>query len=218
METQNLITGKVRVCLVLLFVSTALLPQCLLAQKIWETRKGCLRAQGNLAPGYLFSQKFLAAYVTGEAEVFVDDRTALSGAVWVSFVTNRKDVAGVTANHALFTGINYHFLKPGRFDPFIGLSPGIGLAQAAFYDEENVLKRSRFAPIPLIGASAGCNYYVGWFFHFFVKVQGVAGQMFGDLPKPVRVDELKITAGLGWNIRAWKPKKRDVWKGQSVEN
>ena len=218
METQSVSIGKAVKCLIVLCASVALLPTEGAAQKIWETRKGCLRAQGNLAPGYLFSQKFLAAYITGEAELFLDDRTALNGAVWVSFVTNRKDAVGITANHALFTGINYHFLKPGRFDPFIGLSPGMGLAQAAYRDEEGVLKRSKFSPIPLIGASAGCNYYVGWFFHFFVKVQGVAGQMFGDLPTPVRVDELKITAGLGWNIRAWKPKKRDVWKGQMAMN
>ncbi len=218
METQIISIGKTVKFAAVLCASLLLCATNSKAQKIWETRKGSLRAQGNLAPGYLFSQKFLAAYITGEAEVFLDDRTALNGAVWVSFVTNRKDAVGITANHALFTGINYHFLKPGRFDPFIGLSPGMGLVQAAYRDDEGILQRSKFSPIPLIGASAGCNYYVGWFFHFFVKVQGVAGQMFGDLPAPVRVDELKITAGLGWNIRAWKPKKRDVWKGQMELN
>lgn len=218
METQkvtsNLMASKAVVIIMLLMVSAIQLP----AQKIWETRKGCFRAQGNLAPGYLFSQKFLAAYVTGDMDLFLDDRTAFTGAIWISFATNRKNAPGITANHALFSGINYHFLKPGRFDPFIGVTPGLGLVQGAFKNNEGVLTKSKFTPVPLIAASVGCNYYVGWFFHFFIKVQGVAGQAFGNMPEPVRVDELKVTAGLGWNIRVWKPKRKDFWKQRAKDS
>lgn len=182
------------------------------AQKIWEVRKGCIRAQGNLAPGYLFSQKYFAAYVTGDIELFLDDCAAFTGAVWVSFNTKPKNKEGITANHSLFAGMDYHFLKPKKFDPYIGITPGVAMVRTAYNNKDNILIKSNFAAAPLISIAAGCNYYVGSFFHFFVKVQGVTGQTFSNSPTPTRIDELKLTAGLGWNIRAWKPKKTDEWK------
>lgn len=196
---------------VLLLVLCGIIQQAA-AQKIWEVRKGCIRMQGNVAPGYLFSQKYLAAYVAGDMDLFLDDRTAFTGAVWVSFSTAKKNAEGLLANHSVFGGVNYHFLKPGRFDPYVGLTPGMALVQTAYRNSEGVLQKSAFSAAPLISLSAGCNYYVGLFFHFFLKAQGVVGQTFGNAPMPSRLDELKVTAGLGWNFRAWKPKKRDVWK------
>jgi hypothetical protein len=181
------------------------------AQKIWEVRKGCIRTQGNLAAGYLFQQKAPSAYINGDMDLFFDDRTAFFGSVWYSFALNRRNETGLKANHAVFAGINYHFLKPKRWDPFIGLSPGLGITQAA-YREGDMLKKTPYTPVPLVSATLGCNYYIGSIFHFFVKVQGVTGQMFSNLPSPVRVDELKCMAGLGWNMRLWKPRVKDRWK------
>lgn len=181
------------------------------AQRIWETRKGTIRAQGNLGPGIMFAQKSVSAYLNGEMEVFFEDRFAYTGAVCVSFVTIPKDREGIRANHAVFAGANYHFLKPSRWDPYVGLTPGVALVRAA-YKSGDVLKLTPFSLAPVVGAQFGCNYYVLSFMHFFVKAQVVAGQMFSTLPAPKRIDELKIMAGLGWNLRLWKPKKVEVWR------
>ncbi|MBP6732682.1 MAG: hypothetical protein KA149_11520 [Chitinophagales bacterium] len=180
------------------------------AQKIWEQRKGCVRAQGNLAPGYLFGQKVASGYVNGDMDLFFDNRVSFTGSAWGSFALNRKNETGIKANHAVFGGLNYHFLKPGRFDPYIGFTPGLGIVQVA-YREGETIKRTPYAAVPLVSGVAGFNYYVGWIFHVFVKVQGVTGQVFSTLPAPVRLDELKIMAGLGWNLRLWKPKKNDSY-------
>lgn len=185
-------------------------------QKIWEQRKGCVRAQGNLAPGYLFSQKTASGYVNGDMDLFFDNRVSFTGSAWGSFALNRNNQTGVKANHAVFGGLNYHFLKPARFDPYIGFTPGLGIVQVA-YKEGELIKRTPFAAVPLVSASIGFNYYVGWIFHVFVKVQGVTGQVFSTLPAPVRLDELKIMAGLGWNLRLWKPKKGDDYKPVMIE-
>jgi hypothetical protein len=181
------------------------------SQKIWETRKGCVRTQGNLAGGFLFKQKQPSAYVNGDIDLFIDDRVAFTGALWYSFALNRSNETGLKANHAVFAGINYHFLKPRRWDPFIGFTPGMGLAQVTYKDGD-VLKRTPYAPVPLLSATLGCNYYIGSIFHFFVKVQGVTGQVFSTAPTATRLDELKFMAGLGWNLRLWKPKVKDRWK------
>ena len=201
METTKILT----MALLLLAVETAG------SQKIWEVRKGCFRSQGNIAGGYLFSQKQPSAYVNGDIDLFLEDRVALTGAAWYSFALNRKNETGLRANHAVFSGINYHFLKPCRWDPYIGLTPGFGLVRAAYKNNDNV-HITPYTPVPLISASVGCNYYVGFIFHFFVKVQAVSGQVFSKLPTPQRLDEIKFMAGLGWNLRLWKPKVADKWK------
>ncbi|HLP50236.1 MAG TPA: hypothetical protein VK154_05090 [Chitinophagales bacterium] len=206
-KQKLLVITSIRILILLL---SALAFTQLPAQKIWEERKGCIRAQGNLAPGYLFSQKIASGYVAGDMDLFFDNRVSFTGAAWYSFALNRKNETGLKANHALFAGLNYHFLKPGRFDPYIGFTPGIGLVQAT-YEENDELRKSKLAVLPLVSASIGFNYYVGWIFHVFVKVQGVTGQVSGTLPAPVRVDELKCMAGLGWNLRIWKPKHKDTY-------
>lgn len=195
---------------VILIVFLFLLVEDASSQKIWEARKGCVRTQGNIAGGYLFAQRQASAYANGDIDLFVEDRVALTGSAWYSFALNRNSETGLKANHAVFGGINYHFLKPCRWDPYIGLSSGMGVVQAA-YREGDEVKRTPYSVVPLVSASVGCNYYVSSIFHFFVKVQGVTGQMFSTLPSPQRLDELKVMGGLGFNLRLWKPKKRDHW-------
>lgn len=205
METKTIIT---LVAVLLLVNSTQAQKKRTTRITIWEERKGCVRSQGNLAAGYLFQPKQVAAYLTGDVDVFVDNRVSVNGQIWASFVTTAPNRAGITANHSVFWGMNYHFLPKGRFDPYIGLTPGVGLVRANYFDGE-AFRKSAFAPVPLVSAQVGMNYYVGWIFHFFAKVQGVSGVFFKDVPRANRLEELKFTAGLGWNMRLWKPKKKD---------
>lgn len=203
METKRLIVFLI---LLLLTVSGTY------AQKkrtmIWEERKGCVRTQGNLAAGYIFPQKQVAAYLTGDMDLFVDNRVSVNGQIWGSFATTAANKPGILANHSVFWGMNYHLLPKGKFDPYLGLTTGVGLVRVKYVDGEDV-RKSVFDAVPLLSTQIGVNYYVGWIFHFFAKVQGVSGVFFRDVPRSSRLEELKITAGLGWNMRLWKPRKKD---------
>lgn len=181
------------------------------AQYVWDERKGCIVAQGNLAPGYLIESKQVSAYVNGDAELFLTDRFAYEGALWYSFATTHPGEPGIKANDALFAGGEYHFLQPKRIDPFVSLTPGVGLVQVAYRSADGI-SLTPYTAAPLVSMSIGANYYVGWIFHFFFKVQGVVGQTFSVLPTPQRIDEIKFTCGLGLNTRVWKPRRRDKWK------
>lgn len=181
------------------------------AQKIWDERRGTIRAQGNLAPGYLFAQKQVTAYYNGDVSLFLDDRFAYTGALWLSFSTTHKNDPGIKVNHAIFSGGEYHFLKPSHWDPYVCLEPGVALVRAAYRNDEGTVIKAPYTVAPLISAGVGCNYYVGWLFHFFVRVQGVAGQVFSNMPTSQRLDEMKFMFGLGYNFRMWKPKKHDKW-------
>jgi hypothetical protein len=207
MEEQKINNKRIIIIMCLTIAATSMCT----AQSIWNVRKGCVVVQGNLAPGVFLSTKQVSAYFNGDAEVFLDDRFAYEGAIWYSFATTRPNQPGIKANHAVFSGAEYHFLKPRRWDPFVSITPGLGFVQVAYNNGDGITV-APYSLAPLISMSAGCNYYVGWIFHFFVKVQGVVGQTFGELPVAQRIDEIKITCGLGLNLRAWKPKKRDKWK------
>ena len=172
------------------------------AQPIVENRKGNLRAQGNLAGGYLFAQKAAGAYLAGDFDLFIDERVSITGAGWYGFKIS-DNTTGLIRNHAIFSGFNYHPVKKGRWDPFIGLSPGLAIAELNYSDNEGIVQQT-VGVAPLISGEVGFNYYVGSVFNLFVKARGVTGQTHGDAPTPTRLDEIKITAGLGWNLRLWK--------------
>jgi hypothetical protein len=172
------------------------------SQPIVESRKGNIRAQGNIAGGYLFAQKAAGAYLTGDMDLFIDDHVSITGAGWYGFKTSDNS-NGLFRNHAVFGGFNFHPVKKGRWDPFIGLSPGVGFAEIKYLDDEGSSK-STTGIAPLISGEIGCNYYVGSIFNLFVKTRLVTGQTRGNAPSPTRLDEVKITAGLGWNFRLWR--------------
>ncbi len=176
------------------------------AQRIWIQRKGCFRSQGNLGGGYFFKQKAISGYLNGEMELFLDERFAYTGAISYSFLMLKKNETGIQKNHAVYAGANYHFIKSHRCDPYIGLTPGIGMVKVAYRDGEQI-KSTPYSIVPLLSAQVGCNFYICSFLHFFLKVQGITGQVFSTLPAPQRLDELKMMGGMGLNFRVWKPKE-----------
>src|SRR4051812_38229594 len=101
-KQKSVVIASIRLLLLMLSVFTYIqMP----AQKIWEERKGCVRVQGNLAPGYLLSQKTVSAYVNGDMDLFFDNRVSFTGSAWGSFALNRKNETGIKANHAVFGGL-----------------------------------------------------------------------------------------------------------------
>ena len=185
----------------LLFAALALQAQVM---PITVARTGFVRAQGNLAGGYLFSQKNYTAYLAGDMDVYVSERVSVTGDLWYSFATND---GALRQNHAIFGGLNFHPVRHSRWDPYIGFSPGVGLAKVN-YATADARQTSPLTPLPLVSVATGCNWYVGSIFHLFIKVRWVNGQVVGDAPFRTSLHELKITGGLGWNLRVWKPKRR----------
>ncbi len=143
------------------------------AQKIYEERKGCFLAQGNIAGSYLFKQKKTLTYFGGDPEYFVQNYLSIGGDVWLSIRLKDNANDGVRDLHSVFGGVNYHPVKKGRFDPYIGLSPGVAYVNVGYHDAENIYKKAS-GLAPLVSATAGLNVYVGSIFRFFVKVRGVA--------------------------------------------
>ena len=196
MEAKKIITI---VFLLLSFVS--------FAQSIDESRIGYLRAQANIAAGYMFAQKDIRPYIAGDFDLFVDDRVSVTGEGWFGFKVNNRFVTGLMRNHSIFGGLNYHLMKNGKWDPYIGLSPGIAFTQAFVPCHGNCTLEAPdpdSGVVPLVSGVLGCNYYIGSVFNLFVKFRGVAGRFRGNLHEFTQLNEIKISVGLGWNVRLRK--------------
>lgn len=171
------------------------------AQTIMEQRKGFARSQGNIGAGYLFAQKKVLPYVQGDFDLFVHNKVSLTGEGWFSFPIKKQQM-GLRDNHGIFSGFNVHFTQKGRWDPYMGFAPGMAIGRVGYMDGE-AYKLSKAAVAPVLSANLGCNFYIGSIFNFYLKVKGVAGQLFTNTPNATPLHELKLTAGLGWNARVF---------------
>lgn len=194
-------------------VSSVILAICVAYVGYAQTEKfdrtGTIRAQGNLASGYLFNQKEFGAYIVANVDVYVAPKVSIMGEGWYGFNLH-NDQTGIRGNHAVFAGINYHFIRHKNWDPYIGFSPGVGMVVAGYADSM-ALRQSRLMVGPLLSLDAGCNWYIGAIFNIFINLRFVSGQVMGEPPTATRLEELKLSAGLGWNFRAWKRKKGQKW-------
>ncbi|UPT68329.1 MAG: hypothetical protein M0D57_06745 [Sphingobacteriales bacterium JAD_PAG50586_3] len=172
-------------------------------------KKHILRTQGNLSLGYMVKQKTVPAYIGGDFDFFFDEKVSFYGE-GSFFVTNTSDEASVgykiKHNHAILSGINIHFTKQKRFDPYIGINPGIMLSQFGPMGDINIglynppfTQNTKLGVSPVFSTAVGANYYVGSIFNFFVRVRYIQGQFFGTSMERIPLSEFRFSAGLGWN-------------------
>jgi hypothetical protein len=169
--------------------------------------KGLLRAQGNVSSGVMLKSPGTNIYIHGDLEYYFEPNISIRSESYY-FLGTYNSGPTFAMNHSNFAGVMYHFPAHGKFDPYIGIQPGIALSQlakpvllaadSAQWSPYSVSSYST-AFSPLFSASAGFNYYAYKFFNLFIHVKYVAGKHLSDI-QPESLSELKMTFGLGWNI------------------
>jgi len=193
--------------IILAIVATACIGSGVYAQKGLDSiiKKGVVRAHGNLSGGYLFYQKKYASYISGNLEYYINENFSLVGEAWCSFNIAGDDEIGLRKNFSGFAGLNYHPVKYSRWDPYIGFSAGAGIITSNYF-QDTLIRESPVQFSPLVGVSAGLNYYIGSIFHFFVQCKFVAGGNNSYQYGRTYLEELKFSGGLGWNFSRKKKK------------
>jgi len=163
-------------------------------------KKYLLRTQGNLSVGYMVKQKTVPAYIGGDFDYFIDERVSWYGE-GSFFVTGTSDEVGykIKHNHAILSGVNIHLTANKRFDPYIGINPGIMISQ---FGSTNIIIGPQYTKVgvsPVFSAAVGINYYVGSIFNFFVRARYIQGQFFANSMERIPLSEFRFSAGLGWN-------------------
>ncbi len=163
-------------------------------------KKYLLRTQGNLSVGYMVKQKTVPAYIGGDFDYFIDERVSWYGE-GSFFVTGTSDEVGykIKHNHAILSGVNIHLTANKRFDPYIGINPGIMISQ---FGSTNIIIGPQYTKVgvsPVFSAAVGINYYVGSIFNFFVRARYIQGRFFANSMERIPLSEFRFSAGLGWN-------------------
>jgi hypothetical protein len=179
----------------------------MLAQKDSVPKTGMLRAQANISGGYLFSQKKYAPYISANIDYYINNNFSITSEAWVSFDIINMENIGLRKNYSLFLGLNYHPVKFSRWDPYIGFSAGGGIHTVNYF-QDTLIRESPIQFTPLVGVTAGCNYYIGSVFHFFVQAKFVAGGSNSSQYGRTYLEEIKFSGGLGWNFTPRIKKKK----------
>jgi len=191
-----------------LFFTAACMIGLLSAQKDSIFKTGLIRAQANISGGYLFHSKKYAPYISANMDYYMHENFSINGEAWFSFDIINKETTGLRKNFSTFLGMNYHPVKFSRWDPYIGVGAGMAFYTLNYY-KDTLIRESPPQFAPVVGITAGLNYYIGTIFHFFVQCKFVAGSVGNSEYGRAYMEELKISGGLGWNL---KPKKRNPKK------
>ncbi|HEU4717509.1 MAG TPA: hypothetical protein VFU15_06740 [Bacteroidia bacterium] len=176
---------------------------------------GLLRTQLTITPAWSVTAKSgnnsgsiaggrTNVYLHGTVEYYFDERFSMRGDGYY-FVNKMKTPGGMKNNHTLEVGGSWHLWKGSMIDPFIGLGAGISYVQIQPADITNgaglVLKNYAYPAHldPVWGPRAGVNFFSAKVFHFFVEAQYVMGSYRPSEGPILSLNEVRVSAGLGWN-------------------
>lgn len=162
--------------------------------------KHVIRSMATISPGLLLNEEEQPLYLHGNFDYYLSDRVSFRGVAFY-FIDNLGESSKLQNNHQVMGGLAYHFNRQSNFDPYVGFEPGVAFVNTSDCKGENC-ETSPLGVSPLLSGTLGANYYVGSYFHFFIEGRYVKGQYFPDHEGHFSLDELRLSAGLGWNFNA----------------
>lgn len=176
-----------------------------------------LKGDATITPGYLLNTAQTNIYINGSLEYFPDDKISLRGeGFWM--VGAQQKPALLKDNSTLLFGGLYHFHK-NRLDYFVGLQMGAGITKPndVLFNSSPVTNNPTtvvvdpytqsyiYKVVPVLSPVTGVTFYVSNYFNFFLNVRYVKATYFGYTDgKALSLDELRISAGLGFQIHLKK--------------
>jgi len=162
-------------------------------------RAGLIRAQLTLSASQMLSENHSNFYLHGNFEGYLTKRLSLSGEGYHYLGDLSTGAELFKVNESFFFGASWHLTKRSS-DVYIGIQPGIAVARLNEIQTNN--RPTHQATTPLFSSVVGYNYFVNRIFHFFIQTRIVSGQHLDDVP--INLTELRISAGLGFNINSTK--------------
>lgn len=172
--------------------------QSTFAQEKPIVRKGLIRAQLTISPSTMLDYSESPFFFHGTLEGYLNKKTSLVGESYFYLGNISGESTIFDFNHSTFFGGSYHISqKNSSF--YIGIQPGVSFARIKTQEGES---RGNLGISPLFSSVVGYNFFVNRFFHFFVQSRLVLGQHLYN--KPVSLNELRVSAGLGINLNTFK--------------
>lgn len=171
-------------------------------------RKGLVRSQATISPGWAIGQKNTNIFLQGDLEYYVTRKISIKGDI--AYFLDTQGSGNLMHDHSLFFGANYHFPYK-RFDPYIGFHPGASVIQMRNPDKGTPevpvdVAESTVKVSPAVSVTTGFNLYIWKYIHFLGKVTYVHANHPTEWGPTYALDEFRIAFGLGWNVNLIKQK------------
>lgn len=161
-------------------------------------RKGLILSKLTISPSTMLDYSESPFFFHGSIEGYLNKKTSLVGESYFYLGNISGESTIFDFNHSVFFGGSYH-ISQDNSSLYIGIQPGVSFARIKTQEGEI---RGNLGVNPLFSSVVGYNFFVSRFFHFFVQSRIVLGQHLYN--KPVSLNELRVSAGLGLNLNAFK--------------
>ena len=169
------------------------------AQEIVE-RDGLLKAYLTISPGFMLNTSDQPFYFHGNLEVYTSENISIAGDGYF-FLGDLTEQGAFRFHNSLFAGFNWHPLKDGSSDFFIGIQPGLTFTTLSTEPND-----SQTGINPVVSINIGYNYFVNEYFNFFLLGKTIFGQHSTYAFRSL--NEFRLSAGLGFSIPT-KSKNQD---------
>lgn len=201
-----------------LFIISLLITSGIYAQDARVIREGLIKTYATLSPGVPLKQssRHNPYYLHGNLEYYAEKNVSLVGDIYLDLKASSKaNNREITASNwglespirsylSLFFGANYHWTGK-RGDFYIGVQPGIAQVGLKSYYNPYQIQGNYVTIRPLASLSAGYNYFVSPFFHFFIQSRFVSGKLQSyRIFQPLT--EFRFSGGLGFNLNTMRQK------------
>lgn len=163
---------------------------------------GLISTKLTLTPSVLLQQKESTFYVHGAGTYYLSPKVSIDGEGYYQLGKISSENPTFEFNHNLFFGAARHFTANDN-DFYLGLQPGVSIAKVS--KEISNLEKRNVGVNPVASITAGYNFYVNSYFHFFFQTRYIAGSHKYDMAQSL--SEFRFSAGLGLNLRTIKNKK-----------
>lgn len=180
---------------VILFLFAMLFAEAALAQYGARpfVQKRLMNMSAGLTGGVMIFNPVQDVYFNGSFSYCIEQQIGIRTDLYV-FIPDPSYKGQLDNNSSILIGPEFHF-PAGRFDMSLMFEPGISFS----YLEGGAADKQTQAE-PVFQFSMGFYYYILQNFHVLASVGYLHGNYFLENNDPFRLDELRVTAGLGVNI------------------
>lgn len=156
--------------------------------------------QATISPGYMFYHGGMwNSYFHSTLEWCFDKRVSIR-ADGSYFFSTQGNFIPLKINHSLLLGAYYHCPKK-KGDFYFGLQPGAAcVKQNAYTFNDTTITNTRLKVIPIMTATIGVNYFFWKYMNLFAGIKYVHGVFIPQYGNSIPLDELRISAGIGWHL------------------
>jgi hypothetical protein len=160
-------------------------------KKEWQVKSAI-----SFAPGFI-TEKTKTIQLQGTIG-FVKNKIELR-ADGFYFLNSFGDRPRFSMNHQLYAGVFYKFLNEKKFQPYVGLQPGIAISQSSEYGTLNFEKQEVEYQVtynPVGSIAGGFDFFGEKWFYLFTEARYIFGKHKSNT-YPVFLDEFRLSFGLG---------------------